>query len=183
MLIGLKIGNGQKLITIKMILFKKYRSIPKYLERFTILKLFNFHIRIHKILSEDKTPFYHNHPFNFLSIILSGGYTEEYLSGDKIITKKHKKFNFILRNKTTYHKITSVKPNTKTLFFALGNTKNWHLKSISPVVNRPKDGIYIRVINNKEVFTKCNNGMYYIGSYNIDDAVKETRLSVYQDIL
>ena len=94
-----------------MIFFKKYSSIPKYLERFTILKILNFHIRIHKILSEDKTPYYHNHPFSFLSIILSGGYTEEILDNDNIITKKHNRFKFILRNKKTYHKIKSIEPN------------------------------------------------------------------------
>ncbi len=164
-----------------MIILKKYSSIPKYLERFTILKVFNLHIRIHNILSEDKTPFYHNHPFSFLSIVLNGGYTEEYLVGKKIITKEHKLFSFILRNKETYHKIISVKPNTKTLFFAIGNTKKWHLKSIDTLINRPENGIYKRVINNKEVYSKCQDGMYYIGSTNIVDATNETRLSIYQD--
>jgi len=164
-----------------MILFKKYSSIPKYLERFTILKVFNLHIRIHKLLSEDKTPFYHSHPFSFLSIILNGGYTEEYLVGNDIITKEYKRFSFIIRNKETYHKIKSVKPNTKTLFFAIGNTKKWHLKSIEPHISRPENGIYKRVINSKEVYSKCQDGMYYIGSTNILEATNETRLSIYQD--
>lgn len=164
-----------------MVILKKYSSIPKYLERFTILKVCNLHIRIHKILSEDKTPFYHNHPFSFLSIILNGGYTEEYLVNDKIITKEYKLFSFILRNKETYHKIKSVKPNTKTLFFAIGNTKKWHLKSIDPIINRPENGIYKRIINNKEVYSKCHEGMFYIGSDNLSEAANETRLSIYQD--
>ena len=164
-----------------MILFKKYRSIPKYLERFTILKVFNLHIRIHNILSEDKTVFYHNHPFAYMSIILSGGYTEELLVGDKIVTNQYNRFNIIIRNKNSYHKIKVIKPNTKTLFFAIGNSKKWHLKSLDPVVSRPENGVYKRLINSKEVYSKCHDGMYYIGSNSIDEAIKETRLSIYQD--
>ncbi len=164
-----------------LIFFKKYTSIPKYLERFTILKIFKLHIRIHRILSEDKTVFYHNHPFNFLSIILNGGYTEEVLIGDTVITKIHNRFHFIFRNKNTYHKIKSIKPNTKTLFFAIGNDKKWHLKSIDPIINRPEDGIYKRIINDKKVFSKCNDGMFYIGSDNINEAMRECRMSIFQD--
>ena len=164
-----------------MEILKRYSSIPKYLERFTILKVFNFHIRIHKILSEDKTPYYHNHPFNFMSIIIGGGYTEEVLQDDTVITKIHNRFHYIFRHKSTYHKIKSIKPNTKTLFFAIGNSKKWHLKSIDPVLNRPENGIYKRIINAKKVYSKCEDGMYYIGSDSIDTAVKETRISIYQD--
>ena len=164
-----------------MKLLKKYSSIPKYLERFTILQIFNFHIRIHNILSEDKTPYYHNHPFSFMSIILSGGYTEEVLRDDKVITENHSRFHFIFRNRNTYHKIKSIKPNTKTLFFAIGNSKKWHLKSLDPIINRPENGVYKRVINDRKVYSKCDNGMYYIGSENIETAIKETRLSIYQD--
>lgn len=160
---------------------QKYSSIPKYLERFTILKFSCIHIRIHNLLSEDKTPYYHNHPFSFLSIIISGGYIEEVLINDKIETKIHNKFHFLFRNKKTYHKIKSVKPNTKTLFFAIGNSKKWHLKSIDPIINRPENGIYKRVINDKKVYSKCHDGMYYIGSFDIDKAISETRLSIYQD--
>lgn len=165
----------------KIIFWKEYTSIPKYLERFTILKFFNLHIRIHKLLSEDKTVFYHNHPFHFLSIVISGGYTEEYLKDDKVITKYHKKWAFIFRNKNRYHSIKSVEPNTKTLFFAIGNYKKWHLKSITPNVNRPKDGIYRRVIKGNKVYSKCYNGMFYIGSRDSDMARKESRLSIFQD--
>ena len=165
-----------------MILLKKYRSIPKYLERFTIIKILNLHIRIHNILSEDKTPFYHTHPFHFISIIISGGYTEEYIHHNQIITKTHKPFIPIIRNKKTYHKIKSVEPNTKTLFIAIGNTKQWHLKSLNPNINRPENGLYLRNINNQTVYSKCHNGMFHIGSQNQNIAKNETRLSIYQDI-
>ena len=106
-----------------MILFKKYTSIPKYLERFTIFKIFNIHIRIHNILSEDKSTFLHNHPFNYFSFIISGGYTEEISINGNIITKIHNKYKLLYRNNKTYHRIKFVEPNTKTLFVALGNSK------------------------------------------------------------
>jgi hypothetical protein len=164
-----------------MIFFKKYSSIPKYLDRFTIIKFLNIHIRIHKILSEDKTPYYHNHPFSFMSLILKGGYTEEILRNNSVITKNHNRFNFIFRHKNTYHKIKFVKNNTITLFFAIGNNKKWHLKSIEQIHERPKNGIYKRIINNKKVYSKCEDGMFYIGSHDINVAKNENRLSIYQD--
>jgi hypothetical protein len=83
--------------------------------------------------------------------------------------------------KSTYHKIAAIKPNTKTLFFAIGNNKKWNLKSINPSINRQENGLYKRVINGKEVYSRCFDGMYYIGSTDINIALNENRLSIYQD--
>jgi hypothetical protein len=46
-----------------------------YLERTYIVKLKNFQICLHKILQSDEDCL-HDHPWNFLSIILDGGYWE-----------------------------------------------------------------------------------------------------------
>lgn len=62
-----------------MILFKPYSNIKDFLLRFTLIKIGGLHIRLHKIIDKDKTALYHNHPFNYISIILKGGYNETIL--------------------------------------------------------------------------------------------------------
>lgn len=154
------------------------------MERFTLLKLGNIiHIRTHKLLSEDKTCYYHNHPFSYCSVIISGGYVEEVLSDiGSVVTKTHSVGSIILRHKSVYHKITSVMPFTKTLFCAVGNSGHWHLKAgDNNTTTRPEDGLYQRIINNKNVWSLVIDGMYYIGNQSKEIASKERRLSIYQD--
>lgn len=158
---------------------KKYNSIKGYLHRFTLLKIGELHIRTHEILKPDETPFVHNHPFKYLSIIYSGGYDEQVEVNGQIIEKSHKAPAFILRDENTYHRIIRVKPNTKTLFCAYGNS-GWKLKPLDSTMKRPEDGLYIRTVNGKEVFAKCKDGMYFIGSENKNKALQETRPSIYQ---
>ena len=164
-----------------MVFWKRYSSIEGYLERFTVLKIGRLHVRFHKIISEDKTPFFHNHPFNYLSIVLKGGYTEEMMDNGVVEEKNFGVLSFIPRSKKTYHRIKSVKPNTVTLFFAFGNGNDWRLKNLGEHSLRPIDGIYKRIINKTETFSKCVDGMFYIGHLNIEDCKKETRLSIHQD--
>jgi hypothetical protein len=54
-----------------------YNHLPGYLRRWTLFLYKRLHIRIHHILSGDKTPFYIHIPFWYISIILSGGYKEK----------------------------------------------------------------------------------------------------------
>lgn len=109
-------------------MLKPYKHLKGYLHRWTFFESKKFHFRIHHILSEYKTPFLHNHPFSYLSIIISGGYEEVYEKNGKLIKKKNKKFSWIWRSHKTFHRITNVKPNTKTLFFTLKSPMDWTLK-------------------------------------------------------
>lgn len=48
-----------------------------YLVRYKICKIFGYAIRIHEILQSDDDEYLHDHPFDFVSIILKGRYYEE----------------------------------------------------------------------------------------------------------
>lgn len=62
-----------------------------FLERYTILKIGLLHIRIHYIKDIDRSVFYHNHLFHYISIILKGGYSDEVIDikSGKIKVKKY----------------------------------------------------------------------------------------------
>ena len=163
--------------------FKKYASIKGYLERETILSFGKLKIRYHKILSPDGTPYLHSHPFRYLSIILWGGYSEQILVGEQIITKTHKIGSIILRSAETHHRITKAK-NCRTLFFAFDSSYKWQLKKHNSIIKEDfkiptQSGIYLRVINGREVYCKFDN-FWYIGSSNKLIAEMEERLSIYQ---
>lgn len=52
------------------------KPLKNYLTRWRIVQTPFFAIYLHKIEAPDSRPTLHNHPWNFLSIVLRGGYTE-----------------------------------------------------------------------------------------------------------
>jgi len=162
---------------------KPYASIKNYLERFSIIDLGKFKIRWHKILSADGTPYLHSHPFCFISIILKGSYVEQLLIDEKLIEKKHTFGSIIFRKSDQFHRIKSAN-DCRTLFFAFYNKQCWNLKNHHCINNEnfktpSVNGIYIRIINQEKRFCKFDK-YWFIGSDDIDKAIKETRLSIYQ---
>lgn len=162
---------------------KKYTSITGYLERFSLFGLGKLKIRWHKILSADGTPYCHNHPFHYVSIIIKGQYTEEIIKCDRLIEKTHKIGSIIIRSAKTHHRIKEAK-NCRTLFFAWDSPNKWSLKAhkdiICPSFNKPSiSSIYRRKINGKELYCKFDE-FWFIGSEKIEEAKNETRLSIYQ---
>jgi hypothetical protein len=162
-----------------MILFKGYTNIKDFLHRFTILKMGKFHMRLHKLISDDETTLYHNHPFHFLSFIIKGGYTEVIYNPKTKETKtiKHNRFSLILRNRNTYHRLEKVNSPTITLFISFGKHQ-WD--AINFGTPKFKNGIYKRKINNKEKWCKYSEGIWYVGNQCICKAVKENRPSIHQ---
>lgn len=53
---------------------KLYQGKDHYLTRWTLV-LFGYSIRLHHWIGNDVGPHLHDHPFNFISILLKGGYT------------------------------------------------------------------------------------------------------------
>lgn len=162
---------------------KKYTSISGYLERFSLFQIGKLKVRLHHILSSDKTPYCHSHPFYYLSIILKGSYTEQIIKNGQIIEKTHKKGGIILRKASTFHRIKKANTCT-TLFFAWDSKNKWQLKThqdiIYPNYQAPAvSGIYERIINGQKVYCKFDN-FWFIGSSHIEKAQSETRLSIYQ---
>ena len=160
---------------------RKYNSIPGFLHRFTILCIGKLHIRIHKILSVDETQLYHNHPFNYISIILKGGYTEHIFNEEKQTTSiiERKAPCFIFANKNTYHRIHEIYGSTTTMFLAYGKY-GWNAINPSPMTN--VDGIFKRVIKGKILLCKRQNDIWYIGHQTKPEAVAETRHSIFQKL-
>jgi hypothetical protein len=164
---------------------KDYNSLPNFLLRTTILSYKKLHIRLHTILSEDKSPYLHNHPFYFISIILKGGYVEELLlKNGEIKHIKHKIGSIIVRTPNDYHRILSINGETKTFFITWKVKMDWRLKD-HPNMNRnefnlpKKTGIFIRNVKGKEKFCKFDK-YWYIGNDNIEAAERETRYSIHQ---
>ena len=143
-------------------------------------------MRIHEILSEDRTPFLHTHPFNYCSIVLSGGYTEQYVDGDTLVEKTYRRGSLVFHTSATAHRITSVQPNTKTLFVTwLTNDdgQGWTLFRHSKVPTPPTyydafDGIY----RDGTGFRKRQHGVWYALRSTRQAAEQCDRLSIHQDI-
>ena len=162
-----------------MVFFKRYSNIKNFLERFTIFKIGNIHLRLHKLTSKDETTLYHNHPFYYLSVILKGGYDEIIYNPEtgKETIKKHKRFSIILRSKNTYHRISEINGNTTTLFLTMGRF-SW--KAINFGKPAFDNGIYKRIVNDKEKWCKYINGIWYVGNECMCKAINEQRLSIHQ---
>lgn len=155
----------------------KYTNINGFLDRFTIIQICKLHIRLHKIKDVDRTNLYHNHPFNYISIILKGGYTESYINKGEIKTQKYNRFSIINRRHDIYHRIDKINGETITLFITFGKYK-WD--AINLQKDTKNDGIYRRKVNNKEVWAKKQNGVWFIGHNDIIVAEAETRHSIHQ---
>ncbi len=160
-----------------MILFKKYSNIKGFLKRYTILKIGKLHIRLHTIIDKDRSSLYHNHPFNYLSIILKGGYSETLIENNEEKIHKHKFLSIIKRKHTVYHRIDELNGETITLFITFGNY-GW--KAFNTKDEKENDGVFLRFINDKEKWAKKENGIWFIGHDDINKAKTETRHSIHQ---
>lgn len=165
---------------------KPYNHLLGYLHRFTFFKLWKFHFRIHHILSIDKTPFLHNHPFFYCSIIISGGYSEIYEKNEQLIFKKNSFLNIIFRKQSTYHRITHILPNTKTLFFTFKSNQKWNLKQhhLIPIPQNywnPPDGLYQNIYTKE--FRNRKNSIWLIKNNHINLAINEINPSIHQQLI
>jgi hypothetical protein len=164
---------------------KPYNHLPNFLERYTLLKIGKLHVRLHHITSADGTPFLHTHPFNYISIILNGEYTEQLIDkNERVFEKKNTTGNIIIRKGETFHRISECK-NAKTLFIAWNKPNGWELKKhkniTAPQTYKTPDtpGIYLRTIDNKKYYSKFDN-FWFIGKERVEDAEKETKPSIHQ---
>jgi hypothetical protein len=162
---------------IRMILFKPYSSIKDFLQRYTLLKIGTLHIRLHKITDKDRTTLFHNHPFNYVSIILKNGYTETYLENGIEKVCSHNFLSIVKRKHSCYHRIDKIKGETLTLFIAYGKY-DWN--AFNTKSETETDGVYQRVVNDKKLWCKKTNGIWFIGHSNKIDAENEKRHSIHQ---
>lgn len=159
-------------------MLKPYKHLKGYLERWTVLKIGRLHIRLHDIKRNDATPFLHNHPFHYLSFVVRGGYDEN-LDG-KII--KRKRFSLAYRSDKAFHRIVSVQPNTKTIFFTWKTDTKWSLKPTEEKVDEWVDyeaGLYIRTMWGKPKFCKFDR-FWFEGKDSKQEALLSNRPSIDQ---
>ncbi len=90
--------------------------------------------RIHHIATEDLDRHLHDHPWDFCSVVLSGGYTEirprwaaPNFVGDRedVFEVRREIGSIAFRKATDRHRIISVEPNTYTLFITGPKVQGW----------------------------------------------------------
>ncbi len=124
---------------------KKVEGIETlYLRRWFIFRSKYFNIYLHHIARPDEDPDPHDHPWNFLSVLLRGGYTEaQYKMGIlnlppsplTNVTSCYRRLylgtttrscpSIGYRKAETVHQIETVKPNTWTLVFTGRDRRDW----------------------------------------------------------
>jgi hypothetical protein len=165
---------------------KEYNHLLNYLHRWTLCKIGKFHARIHHILASDGTPFLHSHPFWYVSFIFEGGYTEQVLVDGELKVIHHTAPAIIIRSPTTYHRISNVVDVCKTLFFTW-RAKDWNLMRHSGAATpdwyaAPSlPGVYRRYIKGTYVYSKFDNGVWWLGAQTNTEAERSTKLSVHQN--
>lgn len=106
-----------------------------YMERFSLFETPWLSARIHHIASPDWDRDMHDHPWTFLSVVVSGGYTEERPTrfhkpiwlGDNTESRNSSRRSvgsIALRHATDRHVISSVDPETWTVF-VYGPLRQW----------------------------------------------------------
>ena len=83
---------------------------------FTTLQLF-----LHQINKADEDKDEHDHPWNFISLIISGGYVE---TSEHLITRR-KPGSICFRKAATSHKITQLFGKTYSLVLVWGDRRPW----------------------------------------------------------
>lgn len=109
-------------------MFNKIKEIKSkdgvlHFRRWNIITIFNFRIYLHAIYKADEDAHLHNHPWNFINIVLKGSYTER-LPNSKLVPK----FPVMIckRTRDQFHKIEDVHtPVVYTLNFMWGKYKEW----------------------------------------------------------
>jgi hypothetical protein len=97
-----------------------------YMRRFGLFETRWLSARVHHIATADWDRDMHDHPWNFVSVVLAGGYTEDrppcrhkpqWIDGDELRTASRRSAPSVaFRRATDRHVISSVDPETWTLF-------------------------------------------------------------------
>jgi hypothetical protein len=114
----------------KLFLIKEIRSKLGVLHfrRYQLLKTPWFKVYLHHILQSDQDKHMHDHPFNFTSFILRGGYREDWAASPywSDIKERYVTAGSLVRHDhTDAHKLTLTTPQVWSLVFVSGETWDW----------------------------------------------------------
>jgi hypothetical protein len=98
-----------------------------HFRRWRVLETKYFRFYVHQIFESDKDAHLHNHPWNFLSFVLKGGYFEELSKGHFKLVRR---FGFNWHKAADYHKITLYEKPTISLFFTFGEYRPWGYETL-----------------------------------------------------
>ena len=98
--------------------------ITDYMHRW-ILRTPRGTVRLHRILRADRGYEHHDHPFDFESLILSGGYDEELLEADARRVTFFGPGDVVERSVDQAHRIVRVRPWTWTFVVTGPKRKAW----------------------------------------------------------
>lgn len=93
-----------------------------YMFRYYLLRIraLNFKIHLHHIIRSDEDDWLHDHPWNFVSIVLWEGYTEETMTG----VRRIRAGQVVRHRQRDAHRLTLRRP-AWTLCFVTGKKKKW----------------------------------------------------------
>jgi hypothetical protein len=119
--------------------------------------------------------------FSYISIVIGGGYTEQVLHEGELVEKSYGLGSIIFHGRRTAHRISAIRPGTKTLFFALYHG-DWTLIAHQDIVvhgyHDLPDGIYLH----GHRWRKRAEGRWYTIQRTIKEAKASTKLSIFQNI-
>lgn len=166
--------------------FAAYNHLPGYLHRWCIIGFGRYMARIHRILDIDRTPYLHSHPFDYVSIVLWGGYDEQVLQADGSLKLIRRGIGSVVRRSAnTFHRISNIKGSCTTLFLTRklnSSGQNWTLRKHADIecpdgYKAAVDGIYTTEDNQ---FRKRFNQMWYAKCNTREEAIACERLSIHQ---
>lgn len=111
-------------------MFKLVREIRSrqgelHFKRWSLLWTPWFHICLHYIAMPDFDEHMHDHPWNFCSVILAGGYHEVFTDGRTTEWKRRLPFSMAYRKAEWFHKIEKLIAPTYTLVFMGMRRREW----------------------------------------------------------
>jgi hypothetical protein len=136
----------RKLLTFLVVRLCRWRAIPDrnnkalpYLDRFYLWgnKKSRWFVAIHRIHRSDSDPHWHNHPFSWFSVILSGFYLEDQPSG---VYKRRPGF-FRLRSRDSWHRLTLPAGEVWSLFIGFARRGSWYFLVDGKPVERRAYGV------------------------------------------
>lgn len=120
-------------ILIRIAMRRPYLHIGDYMHRYWLIPFewnLPFSIRIHHIKRPDADPFLHDHPWNWRTIILRGGYFEEDVFGN---LRARVAGDTVKATAETFHRIDSVSEGGVWTLFIMGRRRNrWGFMHGSP---------------------------------------------------
>lgn len=97
-----------------------------YITRTLFPRIAGHRLMLHRIHRADSDRWLHNHPWATATFrILSGGYTEERLTDAGVVTRAYVAGDVNRLDATTFHRITSIQPNTWTIGLIGARVQGW----------------------------------------------------------